>query len=143
MKKHNRALEFIAGLVAFLSIVFLLYITGIGCPIKFATGISCPGCGMTRAWLSALSLQFDLAFAYHPLFWLLPFVLAIVALREHINKRFYTALLLVFVVALLSVWVIRLILPQESNVLCQNMLCEDVVTIGPPGWLNCIHALHI
>ena len=98
---------------------------------------------MTRAWLSALALKFDLALAYHPLFWLLPIVLAIVALREHINKRLYTALLLLLVVALLSVWVIRLVLPQESNVLWSNMLREDVVTIGPPGWLSIIHALHM
>ena len=98
---------------------------------------------MTRAWLSVLALRFDLAFAYHPLFWLLPLVLAIVALREHINKRLYTALLLIFVVALLSVWVVRLVLPQGSNILCSDMLREDVVTIGTPGWLNAIHALHI
>lgn len=127
----------------FLGIVFLLYATGIGCPVKFLTGVSCPGCGMTRAWLSALALKFDLAFAYHPLFWLLPLVLAIVALREHINKRVYTTLLLVAIFALLSTWIIRLVLPNETNVFCSHALREDVVSIDPPGWFDLFHALRI
>ena len=27
----------------------LLLLTGVGCPIRYVTGIPCPGCGMTRA----------------------------------------------------------------------------------------------
>ncbi|MBQ7534289.1 MAG: DUF2752 domain-containing protein [Stomatobaculum sp.] len=58
-----------------------LQLLGITCPIKFITGISCPGCGMTRAWISVLVFH-DLhkAFHYHPLFWIvipaLPFFLS-------------------------------------------------------------------
>ena len=43
------------------------------CPFRFFFGISCPGCGMTRALLAALRLDFAAAFSYHPLFFLLPF----------------------------------------------------------------------
>lgn len=46
-----------------------------GCPFRFFFGISCPGCGMTRALLAALRLDFAAAFSYHPLFFLLPFFL--------------------------------------------------------------------
>lgn len=35
-----------------------LLLSGITCPIKQWTGISCPGCGMTRAWLSVLHGDF-------------------------------------------------------------------------------------
>lgn len=31
--------------------VAFITLTGIGCPIRFSTGISCPGCGMSRAVL--------------------------------------------------------------------------------------------
>lgn len=41
------------------------------CPIRWLFGIPCPGCGLTRACLSALQLDFPAAFTYHPLFWLI------------------------------------------------------------------------
>ena len=55
-----------------------LYLLDIGCIFRLMTGIPCPGCGMTRAWLAALRLDYAAAFAYHPLFWVVPiaFVLA-------------------------------------------------------------------
>ena len=34
--------------------VAFITLTGIGCPIWFSTGISCPGCGMSRAVLLLL-----------------------------------------------------------------------------------------
>ena len=45
----------------------LLNLFGIGCPIKFLTGISCPGCGMTRATWKLLTLDLPAAWDYHPL----------------------------------------------------------------------------
>ncbi len=41
------------------------------CPILYYTGIPCPGCGMTRALLRLLILDFAGAAAYHPLVYLL------------------------------------------------------------------------
>ena len=38
------------------------------CPFKFFLGIPCFGCGMTRALISCLRLDFIAAFYYHPLF---------------------------------------------------------------------------
>lgn len=37
-----------------LPICAALLLTGIGCPIRWVTGIPCPGCGMTRASVSLL-----------------------------------------------------------------------------------------
>lgn len=47
--------------------VAFITLTGIGCPIRFFTGISCPGCGMSRAVLLLLSGHFQAAFRMHPL----------------------------------------------------------------------------
>lgn len=56
-------------------------VMGVGCPIRFVTGIPCPGCGMTRAWLSLLSGNEAAAFAFHSLFLLAPVSVAL-ALAE-------------------------------------------------------------
>ena len=62
--------------IAALAVIAVFYMVlqglGISCPIKFVTGISCAGCGMTRAWKVLLFHgDFRQAFYYHPLF-LLP-----------------------------------------------------------------------
>ena len=43
----------------------LLKLTGMTCLIKSTFGVSCPGCGMTRACFSALTFNFKQAFYYH------------------------------------------------------------------------------
>lgn len=64
-----------------------LFLSGITCPIKFMTGISCLGCGMTRAWLSAFCLHFSDAFYYHPLFWTIPLLLVTLLCKSWGKKR--------------------------------------------------------
>lgn len=61
----------------------------VGCPILRLTGISCLGCGMTRAWMCVLILRFADAFAFHPL-WLLPpvFLALYLFLRPRNGKLF-------------------------------------------------------
>ncbi len=59
----------------------ILYISPISCVFYEIFGIPCMGCGMTRAWLSALKLDFSMAFSYHFMFWLLP-ILFICFLRD-------------------------------------------------------------
>ena len=72
MKRNPVRKEQVTAILAVVLFYGVLQLVGITCPIKFITGISCPGCGMTRAWLSLL-LRGDLeaAFHYHPLFWIL------------------------------------------------------------------------
>lgn len=97
-------------------VVLLFYFTGIGCPIKWSTGISCAGCGFTRAVLWALQLQFQTAFSYHPLFWTLPLILVLFMIRDKIPNRLGKVLLWIFTVSFLTVYVIRLINPTDSIV---------------------------
>ena len=65
----------------------LLQCAGITCPIKFVTGVSCPGCGMSRAWFSLLRLDFSAAYAFHPLFWLPVPALVVFLLRSRMSRR--------------------------------------------------------
>ena len=48
------------------------YVWNLPCIIKSLTGVSCPGCGMTQAFLAAIRLDFATAFAHHKMFWSLP-----------------------------------------------------------------------
>ncbi len=89
---------------ALLAVYYLL----LGCPIKLWTGISCAGCGMTRAWLCVLHLDFAGAFAYHPLYWLPPVVLAVYLLRAVLPRRLYRGLLAAAAVAFIAVYGYRM-----------------------------------
>lgn len=40
---------------------------GIPCPVYQLSGLSCPGCGMSRALAALLRLDFAAAFGYNPL----------------------------------------------------------------------------
>lgn len=42
------------------------------CVIRSITGLPCPGCGLSRAWLAMLRLDLLSAFRYHPMFWSIP-----------------------------------------------------------------------
>ncbi|MFP3940530.1 MAG: DUF2752 domain-containing protein, partial [Thermoanaerobaculia bacterium] len=41
------------------------------CALKRTTGVPCPGCGLTRAWVSAVHGDFAGSLAHHPLGWLI------------------------------------------------------------------------
>lgn len=60
------------ALLSVLAVYAVLAAIGHGCPIRFVTGIPCPGCGLSRAYLALLELDFAGAFRYHPLFWAVP-----------------------------------------------------------------------
>ena len=60
----------IAAVLAIAALYAAMMALGITCPIKLLTGVSCAGCGMSRAWLCLLRGDVAGAYAYHPLFWL-------------------------------------------------------------------------
>ncbi len=90
-----------------------------GCPIKYLTGISCPGCGMTRAWLSLLHFDFAGAFACHPLFWTLPFILLVLLLDEAPDIRRYRWAVILGGCLYIGVYLIRIIFFPDSIVAFQ------------------------
>lgn len=58
--------------IAYALVIFLLWLFQIPCIYQYLFSIPCPGCGMTRAMLAALRLDFPSAFRYHPMFWSIP-----------------------------------------------------------------------
>ena len=96
----------------FYSLVVLLYVAAsyifdLPCPIKYFTGISCMGCGMTRACISVLRLDLAGAFYYHPLWIMLPF--AVILLFVFRNKRkAYNAISAVCIALFFAVYVYRI-----------------------------------
>lgn len=104
------------GLAAFAA-VFLLYVVlellGVTCPILFLTGVSCAGCGMSRAWLALLRLDLAAAVRFHPLFWLPVPAAALLLFRRHIPRRVFRVGLALCAALFLTVYLIRLLLPGE------------------------------
>lgn len=68
-------------LAAFAALLALWYFFDLPCIPKTITGIPCPGCGVTRAWLAALRLDFSTAFRQYPMFWSIP-LLALFAVYD-------------------------------------------------------------
>ncbi len=62
----------------------MLHLLGIGCTIRWLTGIPCAGCGMSRALLELLQGHLREALAYHPLAPAVPPALILWLGREHL-----------------------------------------------------------
>lgn len=93
--------------ILFFALLAVFYLT-VGCPIRLLTGISCPGCGMTRALFALLRLDFSLAFDMHPLVFLLPFAVVVYFARRLIPKKILVCLCLFALALLLWVYIIRM-----------------------------------
>lgn len=117
-KKRIKTSQFSAVLA-----VVLLYAgmqsLGITCPIKYITGVSCAGCGMTRAYLALLRLDLSEAVYYHPLFFLPPIFLLIYIRREKIGKNLYHILLFLMVLAFLTVYLYRMLNCSGTFLVCK------------------------
>lgn len=129
----RKTLRDAAALLSIPAAYAVLYAAGITCPIKFVTGVSCAGCGMTRAWLSVLRLDFRQAFAYHPLFWTVPIAAAIYLLRGRMGRKLYRALTGGLIVAFLLVYLYRMIFGDGDVVVFhpeENLLFRVIRSIG-------------
>ncbi len=111
MKPEKR--KEIQSLVSVVTAIVCLYsvftLLGIGCPIKFLTGISCLGCGMTRAWLSLIRLDFKNAFFYHPGFWLPPLGFPLFLFKNKISNKVYHFFIFTIITLLVIIYLIRLL----------------------------------
>jgi len=94
------------------------------CGIYHVTGIPCFSCGMGRAFRSLPDIW--MAFAYHPLFFTVPFIPLLMIANDKVRNIASVILIIVFV----GVWIIRMILlfphtaPMEYN---YNSLFEIIV----------------
>ncbi len=106
----NKYREYFIFSVSLIALILLMTILRIPCPIKHLTGLSCAGCGMTRALMSALTLDLRGAFSYHPL-WilLLPSSAALIILKAKGNKPAFGIVLYCTAALFFGTWIYRLI----------------------------------
>ena len=101
--------------ISILCFAFLLFLLDVGCPFRFLTGICCPGCGITRAIIHILKLDFDKAIYYHPLVITLPIIAIVILKSKCLNKLFVKTFLIVMIALFVIVYVIRII-DKNNNV---------------------------
>lgn len=96
-------------------IAFAVFYFTLGCPFRFLTGISCPGCGMSRAVTSVLTGGFNEAFHFHPLVFVMP-VFATLFLFFRKQRRKIYILLAVLCVTLGTVYIYRFVTGMSPDV---------------------------
>jgi Mn2+/Fe2+ NRAMP family transporter len=104
IKNNKRNLAIYGAIILFIA---ALYLT-IGCPFRYFTGICCPGCGMTRALLACLKLDFKTAFHMHPLIFIMPIAAIIFLLKNKLPKWLVNTLAAVFIMLMVAVYFYRL-----------------------------------
>ncbi len=101
-----------------LTAILLIWYLTIGCPFKWLTGISCPGCGMTRAFFSLISGDFMAAWNFHPLIYFLPLLVIPFCLKDKLSKKGNYIILFIFIFVFTVVYFIRLF--GKSDVVCAD-----------------------
>lgn len=147
-REHKGAAELIRRAFSCIGVLFIawlaLYLLDIGCVFRLMTGIPCPGCGMTRAWLAALRLDFAAAIAYHPLFWVVPLAFVLAFVRDEATsgkaKRGIDIAIAVLCVLVVVVWIVRLINPVDAGLLFGGHapagVPTDIIHLEQPRWLT-------
>lgn len=106
-----------------LAAVILFYVVlesmGVTCPILYLTGISCAGCGMSRAWMSLLRGDLGGAFAFHPLFWLPVPAAALLLFQWRIPRRVFRWGMGIVCVLFLLAYLVRLLWLEDPVVVFQ------------------------
>lgn len=100
-------------LTAILLVYVVFYLIGVGCPIRFLTGVPCPGCGMTRAGLALLHGRVREALHFHPAIFLVPFLPVWVLFHNRWSRRLQKILALSIVTILILFYIYRLTHPDD------------------------------
>lgn len=104
IKKHKKTILLYVTILFFIAVFYFVY----NCPFKYFFGICCPGCGMTRATLSLLKLDFQQAFYYHPAVFIMPFAIIVFFLRKRIPKKIINLLGGILILILTAIYIYRL-----------------------------------
>lgn len=103
-------------IISILLIYLMFYITRIGCPIKFISGISCAGCGMTRSYYHLLHGNITEAFHFHPLFILPPLIIVVLIFQKYIPRKLKISFTIICIFVFLIVYIFRLLNQADSVV---------------------------
>ena len=121
--KRIKRISLIAGLILFaLYCLLATKFLGSACPVYLIFGIPCPGCGMTRAWISLFSGDIAKAFYYHPAFFAAAIIAVCVILcviKPKLKKsKAIAGIYIVLSVAFLIAYIYRMIVffPNEEPI---------------------------
>ena len=93
--------------------VFLKLLTGSACPVVAATGFPCPACGLTRAFVCLLHLDFQGAFRTHAYIYALVIYLSVFCWNRYVRGkqmgRKLTILAVVVIVGMAGYYIWRMI----------------------------------
>ena len=130
-KQKKDRKELICAVTAVVVLYTAMESIGITCPIKFITGISCAGCGMSRAWLAFLRLDMAKAFEYHPLFWLPSIAVIVLLCKSKINIKIYKIFIFTIVLMFAIVYICRLIWSGDDIVVFepQNNILFRIIRV--------------
>ena len=104
-KKNKSTIQ----VILIIAVAYIFFaVVGVGCPIKYTTGISCMGCGMTRALWAAGRMHFVDAYHYHPLWPLVIVWIPLWFFRKKINKNLFKVLVGLTVLAFVVVFLYRM-----------------------------------
>lgn len=117
MKYINRHKEAVGVIAVIAGFYLFLFLQGITCPIKYVTGISCAGCGMTRAWISLVRGDLQLAFSYHPLVLTPLLLIPMYVFRKKIPEKSCRIIIAAVCAAFLIVYGIRMADSNDSVVI--------------------------
>ncbi len=106
MQKSQITIIFIV--IALVSLIVYNLNGGSVCIFYNVYGLPCPTCGMTRAYIEIFNFNVKNAFVYHPLFWLVPFLIL-----SYKSKKYLYLIFIIFI----SIWFLRLYLyfPNGAN----------------------------
>ena len=130
-RRKNERKELICAATAVVVLYTAMESIGITCPIKFITGISCAGCGMSRAWISLLHFNIHDAFMYHPLFFLPPVVVIAMLFKSKINIKIYKIIIFTIIIMFAIVYICRLIWSGDDVVVFepQNNILFRIIRV--------------
>ena len=131
--QHNQYIISILNFLKYYSIpiillviysIFAVYFKFDGCISKLIFGLPCPGCGLSRAGISLLMLDFSKAWHYNPIIFLIPFMLLLLIFKdvEWVNKIFKKKILwIIILILIISCYIVRMIMYfPDHDVLCLN-----------------------
>ncbi len=109
--KIKNPVEKLITLASALALVAVMYLLKISCFFKLIFGISCPGCGITRACISILRLDFAAAFHLNPMFWSVPILVLLYLFDGRLFKyKWLNSLLTGCILAgFVICWIVRLV----------------------------------
>lgn len=130
-KRKKDRKELICAVTAVVVLYTAMESIGITCPIKFITGISCAGCGMSRAWLAFLRLDMAKAFEYHPLLGLPPIAVIVLLCKSKINIKIYKIIIFTIILMFAIVYICRLIWSGDDIVVFepQNNILFRIIRV--------------